>query len=74
MDLKKITATKNGNYLSKSVQLQLIHSCPSKKITVGFRINNQLITDYEHNTIAIEFVPKGHRSKQIKKLNKKSNR
>ena len=61
IDLKKLTVSKN-TVSSIEIKNIAINSVPINQS--NFRwfsyISNQLICDYQHNTIAIDFVPKGH--------------
>lgn len=61
INLKKITATKNS-VTDIQISSIAINSIPVhlKKYRWFSYQSSQLITDYEHNTIALEFVPKGH--------------
>ncbi len=59
--LKKITATKNSvtDIKISSIAINSVLIAPKNYRWFSYQ-SNQLITDYEHNTIALDFVPKGH--------------
>lgn len=61
IDLEKITANKN-TVSSIEIRSITINSIPISQSNYSwFSYNsNQLICDYQHNTIAVNFVPKGH--------------
>ena len=61
IDLKKITATKNSvtDIHISSIAINSVPIHPKNYHWFSYQ-SNQLITDYEHNTIALDFVPKGH--------------
>lgn len=61
IDLKKLTSIKNTvtNIKISSIAVNSIPINPRNYRWFSYQ-SNQLITDYEHNTIALDFVPKGH--------------
>lgn len=61
IDLNKITATKNSvtDIKISSIAINSVPIAPKNYRWFSYQ-SNQLITDYEHNTIALDFVPKGH--------------
>jgi hypothetical protein len=78
IDLKKLTASKN-TVSSIEIRNIAINSVPINQS--NFRwfsyVSNQLVCDYQHNTIAIDFVPKGqsfHNKLKFRYRLKKTNR
>ncbi|WP_233264561.1 MULTISPECIES: histidine kinase [unclassified Flavobacterium] len=61
IDLKKITATKNSvtDIKISSIAINSVPIDPKNYRWFSYQ-SNQLTADYEHNTIALDFVPKGH--------------
>jgi hypothetical protein len=61
IDLKKLTANKN-TVSSIEIRAISINSVPVNQTNFRwFSYNsNQLVCDYQHNTITVDFVPKGH--------------
>jgi hypothetical protein len=61
IDLKKLTSNKN-TVSSIEIRAIAINSKPleSTKFSWFSYNSNQLVCDYQHNTIALDFVPKGH--------------
>ena len=61
IDLKKITANKNTvtDIKISSIAINSVPVHPKNYRWFSYQ-SNQLNTDYEHNTIALDFVPKGH--------------
>ena len=61
IDLEKITANKN-TVSSIEIRSITINSIPISQSNYSWfsYASNQLICDYQHNTIAVNFVPKGH--------------
>lgn len=61
IDLNKITATKSSvtDIKISSVAINSVPIDPKNYRWFSYQ-SSQLSTDYEHNTIALDFVPKGH--------------
>ena len=61
IDLDKLTANKN-TVSSIKIRGIAVNSVPIKQTNYRWfsYASNQLVCDYQHNTIAIDFIPKGH--------------
>nr|WP_315199233.1 histidine kinase [uncultured Flavobacterium sp.] len=61
IDLDKLTANKN-TVSSIEIRAIAINSVPVNQSNYQWfsYASNQLVCDYQHNTIAVDFVPKGH--------------
>ena len=61
IDLKKITVPKNSvtDIKISAITINSVPLLPKNYRWFSYQFN-QLITDYENNTIALDFVPKGH--------------